>query len=304
MGFLQRFKGIDVFRKVPKDLTEASYTGATVSAICVIFMLALFCAEFGDYWSVKVETKMVVDVPRGAETMHILVDLDLPGMACDKVSVDAQDAMGKHIVDVDKSVSKTGIENGDGCRLDGYISVNKVPGNFHISAHGKATTANWQKIAASISLNHKIKNLHFRDSRQGIEMDADVFDSVDAVFNPLDDTIGDMDDRTTTYEYYIQVVPTVYEKLDGTLHNTFQFTVNKYFRTQHEGAHNHGYYLPALYFRYEMSPITVKYTEHSSPFSHFIVQLCAIIGGVFSMMGIVASLSSRVAEKIAMGKAE
>jgi hypothetical protein len=44
--------------------------------------------------------------------------------------------------------------------------------------------------------------------------------------------------------------------------------------------------LPAIYFRFDLSPITVKYWQYKEDFSHFFVQICAIIGGVFAMTGL------------------
>jgi Endoplasmic reticulum vesicle transporter len=39
-----------------------------------------------------------------------------------------------------------------------------------------------------------------------------------------------------------------------------------------------------------MSPVTVKFTQYEQSFLHFLVQLCAIIGGVFTIAGIADGL--------------
>lgn len=41
----------DIYRKVPKDLTQPTVTGAVISIICVGFMLLLFFLEFFHYLS-------------------------------------------------------------------------------------------------------------------------------------------------------------------------------------------------------------------------------------------------------------
>src|SRR5687768_637945 len=38
---------------------------------------------------------------------------------------------------------------------------------------------------------------------------------------------------------------------------------------------------------YELSPIMVRFTETRESFSHFLTQLCAILGGVFTVAGII-----------------
>lgn len=48
--------------------------------------------------------------------------------------------------------------------------------------------------------------------------------------------------------------------------------------------------LPAIYFRFDLSPITVKYWQYKEDFVHFFVQICAIIGGVFAMTGLLDSV--------------
>lgn len=58
---------------------------------------------------------------------------------------------------------------------------------------------------------------------------------------------------------------------------------------------------------YELSPIMVKFTESRKSFAHFLTGVCAIIGGVFTVAGLVDSLiyhSMRsLKKKIELGKA-
>jgi len=44
-----------------------------------------------------------------------------------------------------------------------------------------------------------------------------------------------------------------------------------------------------VFFNYELSPLMVKYTETRVSFAHFVTSLCAIIGGVFTVAGLVDS---------------
>ena len=48
--------------------------------------------------------------------------------------------------------------------------------------------------------------------------------------------------------------------------------------------------LPAVYFRFDLSPVTVRYWQYKEEFSHFFVQICAIIGGIFAVTGIIDGL--------------
>lgn len=48
--------------------------------------------------------------------------------------------------------------------------------------------------------------------------------------------------------------------------------------------------LPAIFFRYELSPVKLRYTMSYKTWSEFLVEICAIIGGMFVVAGIVESL--------------
>jgi hypothetical protein len=64
--------------------------------------------------------------------------------------------------------------------------------------------------------------------------------------------------------------------------------------------------LPAVYFRFDMSPITVKYQQYKENFLHFLIQICAIIGGIFTVTGIIDALVHKsvvaILKKANMGK--
>lgn len=43
---------------------------------------------------------------------------------------------------------------------------------------------------------------------------------------------------------------------------------------------------PAVYFLYDLSPITVTIREERRSFLHFITRLCAVLGGTFALTGL------------------
>jgi len=45
------------------------------------------------------------------------------------------------------------------------------------------------------------------------------------------------------------------------------------------------FFLPAVYFLYDLSPITVTIKEERRSFLHLITRLCAVLGGTFALTG-------------------
>lgn len=47
---------------------------------------------------------------------------------------------------------------------------------------------------------------------------------------------------------------------------------------------------PAIFFRYELSPIKVRYTMSYTKWSQYLVDVCAIVGGMFVVAGIIEAI--------------
>ena len=115
---------MDIFRKLPKDLTEPTFCGALgkyktsiiiniVSFACTVVLIMLCMAEVGRYMSVQTKSDMLVDISHHDDRLNINVDIEFPRMPCDVLSLDVQDVMGTHVVDMTgslfkKKISKTG----------------------------------------------------------------------------------------------------------------------------------------------------------------------------------------------------
>uniref|UniRef100_A0A6N2KY47 Endoplasmic reticulum vesicle transporter C-terminal domain-containing protein n=1 Tax=Salix viminalis TaxID=40686 RepID=A0A6N2KY47_SALVM len=55
---------------------------------------------------------------------------------------------------------------------------------------------------------------------------------------------------------------------------------------------------PAVYFLYDLSPITVAIKEERRSFIHFITRLCAILGGTFALTGMLDRWMYRLLEAL------
>jgi len=87
-----------------------------------------------------------------------------------------------------------------------------------------------------------------------------------------------------TYEYFLDIIPTVYSNALLVDTKAYQFTAHTHQFPTHQGN------VPAVFFRYQLSPITVRFLKRKKSLAHFLTYVCAIVGGVFTVAGLLNSL--------------
>ncbi|XP_040837504.1 endoplasmic reticulum-Golgi intermediate compartment protein 3 isoform X3 [Ochotona curzoniae] len=199
-------------------------------------------------------------------------------------------------------------QKNEGCQVYGFLEVNKVAGNFHF-APGKSFQQSHVHVHAveihdlqsfgldnpqdclQINMTHYIQHLSFGEDYPGI-------------VNPLDHTNVTAPQASMMFQYFVKVVPTVYMKVDGEVLRTNQFSVTRHEKVANGLLGDQG--LPGVFVLYELSPMMVKLTEKHRSFTHFLTGVCAIIGGMFTVAGLIDSLiyhSARaIQKKIDLGK--
>jgi len=219
------------------------------------------------------------------------------------------------------------INSGEGCRVAGHVKVNKVPGNVHLSTYSHSYLfGSLYQETRNINISHRINHISF-----GIDSDISFVKKNfkdTGIVSPLDGVEQTVQAKSTTppgeakgqplglgglgwsgfsggggtetaiYEYYTKVVPTTYRPLDQEPVHVYQFTANSNKIVNQQ--------MPSLYLRYDFSPVTVRYTEKRESTSHFLVQICAVIGGVFTVAGLLDSVLHKsivvLAKKAQIGK--
>ncbi|XP_022740373.1 endoplasmic reticulum-Golgi intermediate compartment protein 3-like isoform X3 [Durio zibethinus] len=176
---------------------------------------------------------------------------------------------------------KQALVNGEGCRVYGVLDVQRVAGNFHISVHGLNINVAQMIFggATHVNVSHMIHDLSFGPKYPGLH-------------NPLDGTVRILHDTSGTFKYYIKIVPTEYRYISKEVLPTNQFSVTEYFSPMNEFDRT----WPAVYFLYDLSPITVTIKEECQSFLHFITRLCAVLGGTFALTGMLDRWMYRLLE--------
>lgn len=171
----------------------------------------------------------------------------------------------------------------EGCRITGNIIANKVAGNFHIllgsSLHATSRHIHQFMIKDLLLFNasHTIHQLRFGDWFPNIK-------------NPLEGVTQTVTEGTGHFQYFLKVVPTIYQYASGSHIDTNQYSVTN--QTHHiTQLPTNGMIemnkIPGVVFIYEISPFMVQIMESRTTWLRFITSLCAMIGGVWTIMSII-----------------
>jgi len=331
---LAKLRHFDVYRKLPLDLTQPTTPGAILSIISITAIVILFTSELVSFLQVQTQSTMYIAQDDADDKLKVNFDVSFPSLPCMVLSVDIQDSMQRHVMDVETNVLKERLDRAgkvigvyshdnqnqeseayghshgagahvvkekeaqdmkeEGCRVSGFLSLNKVPGNFHVSAHGQLSLIS-KYLQNKVNASHTIHSLWVGSTRipQEAPGTRQPLDGVSQVASKVDSVKG-----FTSFEYYLDLVPTVYKKLDGSEVHTYQMTA-----TNMEVVNIRQ--ISALWFRYSLSPIVVEYTEQRNSFLHFVTYSCAIVGGVFTVAGLISSVIDRsvcLLQKKSLGK--
>ncbi|CAG5098291.1 Oidioi.mRNA.OKI2018_I69.XSR.g15534.t1.cds [Oikopleura dioica] len=231
-------KRFDIYRKLPKDLTQPTTTGALISIFSTFFIIFLLVSEVLSFLQEEVISELYVDDPTTGATIPVIVDLEIPNMACDFLGIDIQDNQGRHEVGYMKNTRKTDI-------------INKIH-----------------------DFNHKINKLFFGEDLSALELPGNQTTLAGK---------STQNEAALSYDYTLKIVPTVHTDNKRQTKFGYQYTVTSKTFKNTRGT-------PAIWFRYEIAPITVKYTHKKKPFYHLLTTVCAIVGGTFTVAGMVDSM--------------
>lgn len=188
---------------------------------------------------------------------------------------------------------------GEGCNIFGFLEVRRVQGNFHF-APGASFTQQHMHVhdlapfkGSSFDLSHNINSLTFGEAIPS-----------SSVSQPLSGhkRTSEKGEVNVMHQYFVKVVPTVYQYMSGRQVSTNQYSVTEHKRQLGPGKHG----LPGVFFMYDFSPIMIKISEKEKGLGHFLVGICAIIGGVFTVMGMIDSVLfhglNSIKKKMELGK--
>jgi thiol-disulfide isomerase/thioredoxin len=185
----------------------------------------------------------------------------------------------------------------EGCLILGTVWVNRVPGNFHVTA--KSGTHDFDPKTTNVS--HVVHHFSFGPalpSRVIRHLPPDVSRNI----NPLDGRTFVSDQDHVTHEHYIKIVSTHYRVGKDSLFNRgdslgYQMATS-----------NHRYFadpaVPEAKFSFDLSPTAVVIIQGGKRWYEFVTSLCAIVGGVFTVISLLDGAVYNIAKQVkgAQGK--
>lgn len=102
---LNKLKDFDLYRRIPKDLTETTTHGSVLSICAAIFMLMLFVAELWAFLSVQIQTNIIID-PNTDSMLRINFNITVLDLPCEFATIDVVDVLGTRSENVTKNINK------------------------------------------------------------------------------------------------------------------------------------------------------------------------------------------------------
>ncbi|RFU27253.1 hypothetical protein B7463_g9076, partial [Scytalidium lignicola] len=162
---------------------------------------------------------------------------------------------------------KGGVKGGDSCRIYGSLDVNKVMGDFHITARGHG----YQEFGAHLDHNA------FNFSHIISELSFGAF--YPSLLNPLDRTVETTPDHFHKFQYFLSVVPTVYTVSASSVSGSQTIFTNQYAVTEQTTAISERA-VPGIFFKYDIEPMLLTVEESREGFLRFCVKVINVFSGV------------------------
>ena len=287
-------------------------------------MLLLLMNEYFNYKKYNLTTLMYVDKNRGSDKLKVNLDIDLPNFPCELVSIEIKNDLGLKVHNIEGNLTVKGLDSNrrvisqksysiqnlgtfghdhahlaqpnyeilqkqakekQGCKLIGYFYLDAVPGIFIISSKPFAPSLERlrrENLDKYINIEHTINELTFGERISRYKFFAFRPDSYN-LMNTLKKRTRKKEVLPLLYQYYLKIVPAKYKYEEKEILNFYQYTANSFAELLVDKN-------PLLFFRYDLSPITVEYKNAKMSFLTFIINVCAILGGVFTVAGIIDSI--------------
>lgn len=278
-------------------------------------MLLLAASEVSYWRTTRVEDHLLVDGSQGDRDVTVSLDVTFHVLPCRDIVLGAEDSKGQPYDASHARVTLTPVappapEGGSswvgrlalhrlskpgvavtppadapasGCRVRGSLRLKKVAGSFHVAAprqlvqlDGHFAYAVPPEVLASYNASHTVHSLAFGPPFPG---------QVNPILEYTPGRGSAEGEGPDMWQYHLRVVPTLYTTLYGSVTDSQQYSVTDFVTAMNAAAGVHVH--PGVWWRFDFSPIMVRKRETRRSFLQFLTSLFAILGGVYTLSGIV-----------------
>lgn len=304
---MKTIKVFDYFQKFSYDVSKPTSVGAIISIFAILVIFILLFIEISKFVTIHVKKDFILfqDIT-GKSTIDIHFSLYIPHHPCSILAVDQEDQLGVHRTNIDAHIIKRRvskkypnlslppilpykteellrmINDDEGCVIEGFVEVNKVPGNIHISYHPFRNV--WDFLVESqpeefkkLRLVHKMNYMFFGDKNFPVE-ELNSFEIFPHTEFP---NFIEKNNKLANYDYYVKILPNLLIAENGVTKMNYQYSLSSNNRKSEDDE------MAIIMINYDMSEVTTMITKKRIHFLHFLTQVCAIIGGVFVVFSII-----------------
>lgn len=316
---MKKIKNFDLFQKIAvSNISKSTLTGSLLSISAISLIAYLIIKELFIFVSLQIvkETTIQDSSSAGEDKIKANFSMRIYNSPCALISIDKEDLSGNHVMDVKENIIKVRmsknnapidgnakmvpykidqlvktIKEEEGCYINAIVEINKSPGDIHISYH------NYQDVydnlltyhseeAKNLKLNHKFLSLNFGEEtitqatliRYGLKDQIKAFINTD--YPMFEGAIED--EEIYNYDYYLKLIQTVFvDENRNDKVTAYQFSIS-YTKKAKESEEE----MPIIMINYDLSPIVMRFILKRKSFTHFLTNICAIIGGVFVFFSI------------------
>ncbi|KAH7357852.1 endoplasmic reticulum vesicle transporter-domain-containing protein [Plectosphaerella cucumerina] len=154
----------------------------------------------------------------------------------------------------------------DSCRIYGSMDLNKVQGDFHITARGHGY----------VEFGDHLDHTTFNFSHVVNEFSFGAF--YPSLMNPLDRTINLADDNFHKFQYYLSIVPTVYTV--GRKRSARHTVMTNQFAVTEQSKSVNDHFVPGIFVKYDIEPVLLLVEETRPGFLQFLLKVVNVLSGV------------------------
>jgi hypothetical protein len=188
-------------------------------------------------------------------------------------------------------------DGAEGCEVSGTLKLQRVPGTLRLNAHAHHVSLEpgW------LNLTHTINTLVFAKqlNRSHVQHSLASFVTSPVINSTLLRAVAPLKEgrnmhplhgkhfsaryRHSDIAHYLKVIPSSYSFAAGEEGELYLYTANNRFNVRESAT-------PSLAIGIDISPMRMFYREYREEWTSFLTSTCAVIGGVFTVFGMVVAL--------------